>query len=89
MEKEILSVLSELQKEVGIIGERTQAIRDGQDDLKNALITHEEQNRNEFATVHGRINKAEVKQSWIVGIGTAFFIGLAVFGDAVIKLFGG
>ena len=66
----------ELAATVARIDERTKAILDNQHALGETFKEHEQQDREDFKTVHGRITALERKQSWILGIGTTLVFAI-------------
>lgn len=71
MDTELAKELSDLSVSLGRIDERTTAILSHQEVFAEAMVAHQKDNRSDFRGVHGRINKIEKKQSWMIGIGTA------------------
>lgn len=72
--------LREMRDTVVRIDERTSAILDNQKKHSLALEAHEERDRQDFKSIHDRITGVEKKQNWMLGIGTAVFIGATALG---------
>ena len=89
MDTDLAKELSDLNASLSRIDERTIAIHDAQKDLADTLKSHEDQNREDFTTVHGRVSRVEKKQSWILGVGSAV-VGIVIFASGILtKIFGG
>ena len=70
------------------IDERTKSILDNQEKHTKALAAHEERDRQDFKDVHSRVSRVERKQNWMLGIGTAAFIGITALGAFLKGVFG-
>ena len=89
MDTELAKHLSDLNESLGRIDERCVAIHDAQEDLTKGMKTQEDRNRADFKAVHGRVNRVEKKQSWMLGVGSTL-MAVVVFASGVLtKMFGG
>lgn len=84
MDTELATHLMDLKEGMGKIDARTCAIQNGQTEIKQTFKEHIKQDHDDFATVHGRINRNDRKLNWVLGgISLGCFLILAVIGIVV------
>ena len=81
MDTELAKHLMDLKEGMGKIDARTCAIQTGQTEIKIALKEHVKQDHDDFATVHGRINRSDRKLNWVLG-------GISLSGALIIAAVG-
>ena len=63
--------LADIARSIGELHGKLDGIDGKLDDQKADLNSHEERDRQDFATLHHRVTRNETKVSWIIGVGTA------------------
>lgn len=86
MDTELADRLTDLKVGLSAISSKCEAIHESQEDLKGALRSHENRDREDFKEVHDRITRVDRKQSWMLGVAT---VVLAFTVAAFKGLFGG
>lgn len=71
------------------IDERTESMMTIMEKHSEALVLHEERDRQDFKEVHSRISRVERKQNWMIGVGTTSVVVVGFVVSFARKMFTG